>query len=378
MKRSTLIPLVIAFGLAAALPAAAPAQQARGGAPAGQDDEEMQKAQPGRIELPASFRTIIYRDKEGRTEQLRGVFIFKVENGRYVIADNAQGARFTFLEPATIKNIALETPEEIQLALDTWIKGNHAAALPMLERLVTRYKDLRDLPGAHIRRLEILHLDSLRRTGNFDKLRDALAIIKPEDYSPWGQDMIYALKAWEAHSKRDWRRLEILTRDLDKVAPGEPAAQLAFTRAVALHRLDRPDEALAEYHRAMTIDYTRSRELMAESLLGALEIYNADPQIREFFQRYGSEDYNPEAGYVLRAKEAGWLARLMTDLKPAGRELPAAFSKFLEVYQNLTGEQQNDVEGLPAALGEPDADAATPAAAPAAADAAAPAAPAAE
>jgi hypothetical protein len=305
------------------------------------DDEDPHAAESAvNLNLPPSFQANILREKDGKTIPLNGVFLFKMDAGRIIFADNAQGARFEALEPATIKFMALDFPRDLTQAMAAYESGDYAAALPQLEKAIARYAALRAIPGSPIARAEIYRLDSLRRTKNFDALREALAIAKPENYDDYGKAYLMVLPAWDAYSTRDWRRIEALTRDLDSVAAGTPAAELAFLRGEALARLDRKPEALAEYHRAMIMDFTRSRELFGDAALAALNIYNEDPLVRDYFERFGSPDYNPEAAYVIPTKAAASLAWMVSTLKPGGRALGSSHKKFLDAYENFQKDEE--------------------------------------
>jgi tetratricopeptide (TPR) repeat protein len=310
------------------------------------DDSDPHAAESAvNLNLPPSFQASILREKDGRTIPLNGVFLFKVDAGRIIFADNAQGARFEALEPATIKFMSLDLPGDLTLALQKYEDGDYPAALPLLEKAITRYAALRALPGSPVARAEIYRLDSLRRTKKFDALREALAIAKPENYDDFGKAYLMVLPAWDAYSTRDWKRIEVLTRDIDSVAAGTPAAELAFLRGEALARLDRKPEALAEYHRAMIMDFTRSRELFGDAALAALNVYNDDPQVNDFFERFGGPDYNPDASYVVPAKAAASLAWMVSTLKPGGRTLAASHQKFLEAYENFQKAESKDDAG---------------------------------
>ena len=321
--------LLLFLAAAAALPAQRPAA-------APEPDDPHAEESGVNLNLPPSFQASILREKDGRTVPLNGVFLFKIDpSGRILFADNAQGARFEALEPSTIKFMALEFPADLERALARYHEGDHVAALPMLEKAIARYSALRELPGSPIARAEVYRLDCLRRTKKFDVLREALNLAKPENYDDFGKEYLMVLPAWDAYSTRDWNRIEILTRDLDKVAPGTPAAELAFLRGEALARLDRKQEALTEYHRAMMMDFTRSREIFGDAALAALNVYNDDPLVKDYFERFGSPDFNPEAAYVIPTKAAASLAWMVTTLKPGGRVLGSTHKKFLDAYENF-------------------------------------------
>ncbi|MFM7180611.1 MAG: hypothetical protein ACKO2G_03985 [Verrucomicrobiales bacterium] len=284
-----------------------------------------------------------------------------MDAGRIIFANNAEGARFEALEPATIKFMALDLPGDLQQALDSYHRGDYTAALPQLEKAIARYTPLRAVPGSPVARAEIYRLDCLRRTKKFDVLRDALTTAKPENYDDFGKGYLMVLPAWDARSTRDWRRIEVLTRDLDNVAAGTTAAELAFLRGEALAKLDRKPEALAEYHRAMIMDFTRSRELFGDAALAALEVYNEDPQVKDYFERFGSPDFNPEAGYVIPTKAAASLAWMVSTLKPGGRTLSSSHQKFLEAYENFQKSESKGGGDKPADAPEADAPATPPA-----------------
>lgn len=312
--------------------AAAPAIFAQ---PAANSDDPYADASKVDVTLPPSFQANIHREKDGKVIPLNGIFLFKMEAGRIVAADNPQGARFENIEPATIKFMALELPEDMALAMQSYENGDYAAALPLLEKALTRYAALRDIPGSPVARAEIYRLDCLRRAKKFDQLRDALTVAKPENYDEFGKAYLAVLPAWDAYSTRDWRRIETLTRNIDSIPAGTPAAEMAFLRAEALAKLDRKPEALAEYHRAMIMDYTRSRDILGDAALAALNIYNDDPLVKQYFERFGGPDFNPEASYVIPTKAAASLAWLVTSLKPGGRTLNSSHKKFLEAYENF-------------------------------------------
>lgn len=331
-------------------------------APAAEADDPHAEEAAVNLNLPPSFQANILREKDGKTIPLNNVFLFKMQGGRIIFADNAQGARFENLEPASIKFMALELPADLTNAISRYESGDYAAAVPMLEKAIARYKDLREVPGSPIARAEIYRLDALRRTKKFDVLREALAVAKPENYDDFGKAYLMVLPAWDAYSGKEWKRIEALTRDLDKIAPGTPAAELAFLRGEALAKLDRKQEALAEYHRAMMMDFTRSRELFGDAALAAMDVYNEDPQVKDYFERFGGPDYNPEASYVIPTKAAASLAWMVSTLKPGGRMLGSSHKKFLEAYENFQKSEKKDGDTKTEEAQAPAADA--PAAAP--------------
>ena len=293
------------------------------------------------LDLPPAFQANIQRDKDGRTQVLPNVFIFKIDAGKLVFADNPQGARFEALDMNAIKFMSLELPVDMQEAFASYDNGKYAEALPQLQSVVKRYQPLRSLKGSNVERAEILMIDCLRRTKKTAELKDALAVAKPENYGTWGKEYLVAFAAWDGYAAKDWKRIEALTRDIDTVPPGTPAAELAFLRAESLKNLERKEDALAEYHRAMAMDFTRSRDIFGDAAIQALEIYNTLPPIKDFFDRYGSPDYNPEAAYVVTAKEAALVAHLVRVLKPAGRVLPTALTKFTKAYDDLNKESKD-------------------------------------
>lgn len=345
--------------------AAAPALHAQPSSNANSDDPYADASKVD-VNLPPSFQANIHREKDGKVIPLNGVFLFKVDAGRIVAADNPQGARFENIEPATIKFMSLELPEDLSLAMKAYENGDYTAALDLLDKAVTRYAPLRAIPGSPVARAEIYRLDCLRRTKKFDQLRDALTIAKPENYDDFGKSYLAVLPAWDAYSTRDWRRIETLTRNIDSIPAGTPAAEMAYLRAEALSKLDRKPEALAEYHRSMIMDYTRSRDIFGDAALAALNIYNEDPLVKQYFERFGGPDFNPEAAYVIPVKAAASLAWMVDSLKPGGRTLASSHKKFLEAYENFRKAADEKDKAQPAetpaaapAAGEP-----TPAAAP--------------
>jgi tetratricopeptide (TPR) repeat protein len=295
------------------------------------------------LNLPPSFPADILRMKEGRPVPMRGVYIFKFDaSGALVVADNPQGARFESLPMTAIKQMTFELPEDMTEALAAYRDGDYSRALPLLEKAVARYQALRELDGSMVPKAEILLLDCQRRTKAFPKLRDMLAVVKPERYDAWGKEYLRVFPAWDAYAAKDWKRIELISRDLDTLSPGTPAAELAFLRAEALNKLDQKDEALVEYHRAMAMDFTRSRDLMGDAAIAALEIYNTKAEVKDYFERAGTPDYNPDAAYVIPAKEAAFLANMLRTLKPGGRILPTSLGRFIQAYDNFAKEKKPD------------------------------------
>lgn len=307
--------------------------RAQAPAPKPQGNEDPYAASSGvNLNLPPAFGANVLRETEGKVLPLNNIFIFKVDAGRLVYADNPQGSRFAYLEPATIKFLALEFPGDLTEAIETYESGKFAEALPLLEKAITRYQALRGVVTSPVAGAEIMRLDCLRRLKMIPQLKDALAIAKPEAYDDNGKDYLITLAAWDAHAAKDWKRLEALSRDIDAMAAGTPAAELAFLRGEALSRLDRKADALIEYHRALTMDFSRSRAVFADAALAALDIYNDLPLVKEYFEMVGGPAFNPEAAYVIPAKEAALLAHLVQILKPAGKTLPANYNKFIDAW----------------------------------------------
>jgi len=311
---------------------------------------------PPVIKGPPSVRVALWATTPRGPERLAGIFIFKYENGVLQYADNPEGYNPKTLSFEIVNHIAVDLPEDIKDALDMYQQGRFPAAATRLENAIKRYKLLRNLEFLPIRRMEIMWLDSLRRTGDFDKLREQLDLVKIEEHPEGDQAMIQALAGWEAHARRGWPRLETLTRNLDSIPPGTAAAELAFLRGEALRRLSTNDnsdreamlsDALAEYHRAMAMDFTFSRDLMGDAALAALEIYNEDHRVEEYFRRFGTPDYSEEAGYNIPVREAAWLAYLLDSLQPGGRKLPNNSTRLLEVYQRMLGDiRKETIEAL--------------------------------
>lgn len=333
------------LGLALALALPLPHAIAQSGEISGEDDA------PPIIKGPPSVRALVWTTTPRGPERLAGIFLFKLENGVIQYAENPEGFNPKTLQLENITHVAVDLPEDIKDAIDTYEKGNYRAAVTRLENMVKRYKSLRGFDFVPVRRMEIMWLDSLRRVGNFDRLRDELELLKKEQFSPSERHMLQVFPAWEAHNARSWPRLETITRNLDTLPPGTAAAEMAFLRGEALRRLATRDgsdraamlgDALAEYHRAMSMDFTYSRDLMGDAILAALEIYNADERVAEYFRRWGTPDYSEDGGYNIPVKEAAWLANLLATLEPGGRKLPENSRRFLEVYQRLRGGIEED------------------------------------
>ena len=299
------------------------------------------------LNLPAAFGATILRETEGKVLPLNNIFIFKMEAGKLVYADNPQGARFAYIEPATIKFMSLELPGDLVDAIETYEKGKYAEALPMLDKVIVRYQPLRGVATSPVGQAEIMRLDCLRRTKKVQELKDALAVAKPEAYGDTGKDYLVALAAWDGYAAKDWKRIEALSRDIDSMAAGTPAAELAFLRAEALKRLDRKPEALIEYHRAMTMDFSRSRDIFADAALAALDIYNDMGLVKEYFENVAGPAYNPEAAYVIPTKEAALLAHLVQTIKPAGKALPANYNKFIDAWTGFEKERGKTSDAAP-------------------------------
>lgn len=304
-------------------------------------EEEMVQAEVG----PPSVRAIVRAEIGGEVQLLRGIFMFKVEDEEIIYADNPESFNASRLPVAAIQSVAVELPEDIENALSAYRGRDFDAALPLLNRVVRRYQPLRDLDFLPIRMAEIYRFDCMRRVGEFDQLRDELAILDRDEFTSSEQAVLSVFPAWEAHAAEDWPRVRVITREPDSVPPGPAAAEMAFLRGEALRHLapregseraEMLNDALAEYHRAMTMDYTFSRDLLGDAAIAALRIYDGDERVNEHFQRWGTPDFSDNAGYNIPAREAAWLAYMLETMDLGGRELPEDLQRFSGLFARFT------------------------------------------
>ncbi len=317
-------------------------------APSG--DEEMERG----IQAPPSVRAIIRAEVDGSVQTLLGIFLFKVEDGEIIYADNPESFNAERLPVAAIQNVAVELPEVIENALSAYRARQFDDALPLLNRVVRRYEPLRDLDFLPIRQAEIYRFDCMRRMGEFDQLRDELAVLEREEFTSSEQAVLSVFPAWEAHAAEDWPRVRVITRDPDSVPPGPAAAEMAFLRGEALRHLaeregseraEMLNDALAEYHRAMTMDYTFSRDLVGDAAIAALRIYDADERVAEYFRRWGTPDFSETAGYVIPVREAAWLAYMIETMDLDGRELPEDLQRFSGLFARFADDLEEAARG---------------------------------
>lgn len=317
-------------------------------------DEEMERG----IQAPPSVRAIIRAEVDGKVETLRGVFLFTVEDGEIIYADNPESFNPARLPVAAIQNVAVQLPEVIENALSAYRARQFDDALPLLNRVVRRYSRLRELDFLPIRQAEIFRFDCMRRMGQFEQLRDELAILDRDEFTDSEQAVLSVFPAWEAHAAEDWPRVRVITREPDAVPPGPAAAEMAFLRGEALrhlaeregsNRAEMLNDALAEYHRAMTMDYTFSRDLVGDAAIAALRIYDGDERVAEYFRRWGTPDFSDTAGYIIPVREAAWLSHMLETMDLDGRELPedlqrfsGLFARFADDLEEAAREEQED------------------------------------
>lgn len=229
--------------------------------------------------------------------------------------------------------IYLMEPEQYSEAMDLFEAGKFTEAK---EKFVA-YKDFSKRTASLKGNFHILsafyEMECLRMLGDYAGLATALQSFQKATLTR--DDQLRQLDLyvmWNALNEESWDRLLILTNQRDdENLPAYQRAQVAFCKAMALHKKEEPDleGALVEYATAMTVDAGASRVIAQEAALNSLKIYFEDEDVQAAMSNWGTKDEAKGSIGYSRLKEASGLAKIFESFLKVDKELSKDLSKLL-------------------------------------------------
>ena len=233
----------------------------------------------------------------------------------------------------SVASVYITEPKEYTEAMSLFEDRKYSEAHTKFGEVMERYKKFQPIKDNHYTLAGFYQLECLRKQLKAAELVKAVAAYDTQNLIR--TDLLKQLevyKFWEVLNSKDWARLDRLAGEWkSKRVPISQRAQIAYCHATALEALDRKTDALNMYAQAMTADYSKSEEIVRESVHAALRVYQSMPEVKAAMKLWKSPDEDIySSGYRLLA-EANALARLYNKAgMGAGVALPAKYVEFLK------------------------------------------------
>ncbi len=284
--------------------------------------------------------------KSGGAEQRRNVYLLSEKDGSIIYSLNVQGGSPERLNLSQLEQIGFVLPQSVEDALQAYAGGKFKTALPLLEKEAQWLARLEGVPNSPYYTVRYKQIFAMQETGDYDGALKLYELLNKSKLTPYQAGMLATVPAWPIYKAKQWDRLITVCEGLRETVDDLPLAaevRLSFLLGEAYSRKD-PEKALAEYHRAMTLDAGESAEIVAKSAIGSLNVYQRDEQVKEFFRLRGRPEFLDTAGYTIPTRAAAWVAKMLDSQQPAGIKLPKEFERFLEVYKMYDENSDSDEE----------------------------------
>lgn len=216
-------------------------------------------------------------------------YLVKLDAKGYSFSANPSGANPRLYPSNLIERVAFKEPLAWREGQKLWAKGDYVRAEKEFGKVVEDYNQLEAVPGNYSTPSRLKQLECLRKTGNYKALADKRFSMKREGMGEAlaRQSDIYQGWAYLADIKapKAAEQLDLLIKPhRNKPYDLGQMAQIAYLSGVAHQQLNRPAEALTDYHRAFTLNYASDQELAKLAMGAALQLYAADPKLDEKYQ----------------------------------------------------------------------------------------------
>lgn len=229
-------------------------------------------------------------------------------------------------------NIYLMEPVEFSEAMDLYEGGKLKEAKEKFAAYKVRSKPTAPLKGNFHTLSAFYEMECLRQLEDYAAMME---ILKDFFKEPLTRDhhlrQVELYLMWNALKAESWDQLLAIANErYDEDLPAYQLAQVAYCKALALEKKERPLEALIEYGVAMTADAGASRVIAQNAALNSLGIFAADKEVKAAMDAWGTEDeVKGSLGYN-RLRQAQGIAKVYESFLKADKSLPAEYSKFLE------------------------------------------------
>ena len=281
--------------------------------------------QPDRITIEAVLIT-----PAGEYEK---VFLMGASKASIFYVTNLRAVDVKSKRRGSVASVFITEPKEYREAMSLFEDRKYSEAYTKFGEVMERYKKFQPLKCNHYTLSGFYQLECLRKQLKTNELVKAVADYRTENLIRTDLlKQVEVYKFWEALNSKEWARLDRLAEEWkNKRVPISQRAQIAYCHATALEALDRKTDALNMYGQAMTADYSKSEEIVRESVHSALRVYLSIPELKTAMTLWktADEDIN-SAGYRFLV-EANALARLYNKAgMGAGVALPAKYAEFLK------------------------------------------------
>jgi len=257
-------------------------------------------------------------------------FLVAADTDGIFISTSAAGGNSYKLPMANIRDITVQEPTGWSAAMQTFAGGQYAAAEGMFARIadeLVKIVPMKDGYGSLARLYQFL---SLKSQGKLDALSAAMdkQLANPLSLGPLYLEDFVDLEGWSLLGKKDWQSLGVFLKKFeDENALKLPQAPFKRVRSARLAELcylraqwneqgeKKPDLAIVDYHRALTLDLGSDKSLLRMAAVAAL--------------RLTDEKIQAAPGDDKLAKQAKSLAMVCRDLGGQAA-LPPAFEKYLK------------------------------------------------
>jgi hypothetical protein len=257
-------------------------------------------------------------------------FLMAAEKDGVIISTAPTGGSSYKLPLANIREMTVDEPKGWSAALQTFAAGNYTEAEKQFSQLGDEYVKivpLQDSYGSLARLYQFLSLQKLGRYADLARVMDKQLATPLNLGSHYLEDYV-DLEGWAWLGKEDWQALGTFIKKFEDSNPlklpqapfkrlrSSRLAGLCYLRAVWNERGEKkPDMALMDYHRALTLDLGSDTSLLRRSAVAALML--TEEQIK-----------NAPQDEKL-ARQAKSLALVCRDLGGPGA-LPKEFEKYLK------------------------------------------------
>lgn len=235
----------------------------------------------------------------------------------------------TTRETANIDSLAtiyLMHQDDYAAAVDLYEAGDYAVAKEKFAELKKRYEPIASLKDNFHSLSAFYEMECMRKLGEYKAISEALQNFKKEPLTR--EDQLQQLELyvmWDAIGSENWDRVLTVAnaRDL-KDLPDYQRVQLYYGKALALENTEKTDEALLEYAHVMTADAGASETLVRKAALNSLEIYLADPAVKDAIADVKANPESQSAPGYARMKQAANLAKFYENVLSPSEALPEA------------------------------------------------------
>jgi tetratricopeptide (TPR) repeat protein len=230
------------------------------------------------------------------------------------------------------ETIMFMEPTEFAAAMDLYESGKYDDAKIQFAKYKEQSKSVAKIPGNYSTLSAFYELECLRQMGDLKGLAAALQSFSKQSLTRehhLRQLDLYVL--WDAVRSESWDRVLVVAteRETQKM-PDYQLVQVLYCKALALHKLDRPDEAAAAYNMVITADATASTELVIKSTLSLLDIYHKNEGVQTAITDWGTDlEKKGSVGYN-RLLEASALASIYEAYFSHLKALPIEYKKFMD------------------------------------------------